>query len=226
MSAANPYLNPRLYHFDYLGLVTGRRLIEATLARELPPRAEARVLDIGCGSAPWKPLLAPYAREYVGIDLKPGPAVDVVAPAEALPFPDGHADVVFSISVLEHVRGQREAVSEIRRVLKPGGVAIVGVPFIWPIHGSPHDYWRWTPHGLEQVFAAFASCRVEQAGGWFSNYLQVQNVFYRDRQEAWPALRGLWSPIILCNNVLGRLFGGSTGGFTGMATFYLAVARA
>ena len=35
------------------------------------------------------------------------------------------------------------------RLLKPGGHLVLSVPFLYPVHESPHDYWRLTPHGLE-----------------------------------------------------------------------------
>ncbi|HMP74731.1 MAG TPA: methyltransferase domain-containing protein [Kiritimatiellia bacterium] len=225
MRDRNPYTHPRWRKFDHIGLVTARRLIEELLARELPADESALIIDVGCGRAPWKQLFAPYAREYIGVDLKTGPAVQVTAPAEKLPFPDAHADVIFSNSVLEHVRGWREAITEMHRILKPGGLALVGVPFIFPIHGSPHDYWRWTPHGFDVIFSAFSKVRVEQAGGWLTNYLQVQNIFYRDLQERHHGLRALWSPFIMLNNLTGRLFGMRKRSFTGMATFYIVVAR-
>lgn len=223
--ATNPYIQPRITAFDYLGLTGGRQLFKQIISSTFPSDQNLRVLDVGCGSAPWKSLWTPHTNEYIGMDLKPAPTVDIVAPAEKIPFPDNSFDAVFSVSVLEHVQGQREAVEEILRVLKPGGIAIIGVPFIWPIHGSPHDYWRWTPHGLEQVFRNFANCKVEQMGGWLINYLLVQNVFWRDLQERCLPLRFLWTPFIIVNNVIGKLFGLRSRSFTGMSTFYVAVAQ-
>lgn len=221
----NPYIRPRITAFDYLGLTGGRLLFAEILSTHFVAKQTLRILDVGCGSAPWKALWTPYAKEYVGVDLKSAPTVDIVAPAENIPVPDATFDAVFSVSVLEHVRGLNQAVAEIFRILKPGGTAIIGVPFIWPIHGSPHDYWRWTPHGLAQLFSEFSSCEVRQMGGWLTNYLLVQNVFWRDLQERCLPLRALWTPFILINNIVGRLIGLRSRSFTGMSTFYVAIVK-
>ncbi len=55
-------------------------------------------------------------------------------------------------AVLEHVPNAVKAVSELLRVLQPGGFLHVVVPFCHPFHGYPSDYFRWTTKGLEQLF--------------------------------------------------------------------------
>jgi SAM-dependent methyltransferase len=93
-----------------------------------------RVLDVGCGprgSLEW----ASMAAERVGLDpladeyLKLGAAAHamryVCAPSEAMPFSDGHFDVVCSFNSLDHVEDVGRTVREICRVLKPGGVFLL-----------------------------------------------------------------------------------------------------
>ena len=89
----------------------------------------ATVLDIGCGprgSLEWAtmaearygldPLAAVYAR------LSPEHAMTyVAAPAEKIPFPDDHVDVVSTFNSLDHVDDVEAVLDEIARVLKPGG---------------------------------------------------------------------------------------------------------
>ena len=58
---------------------------------------------------------------FVGIDLVNFPGVDVVADVEAMPFPDQSVGRVECDAVLEHVPHPAKAISEIFRVLKPGG---------------------------------------------------------------------------------------------------------
>ncbi len=67
------------------------------------------------------------AAHYVGVDLEPGRA-DVAADITDLPFEDGSFDAIVCSHVLEHVPDDRRAMSELRRVLSPGGVALVMVP--------------------------------------------------------------------------------------------------
>jgi SAM-dependent methyltransferase len=112
-----------------------------------------KILDIGCGRQPLRSYL-PEGCDYTGLDYpvtgdwydaKPS----VHADASRLPFADQSFDTVVCLEVLEHLSSPLEAVREARRVLKPQGRMILSTPFLYPIHDAPHDYQRWTSHGLE-----------------------------------------------------------------------------
>lgn len=69
------------------------------------------------------------------------PGVDVKADIRRLPFSDHSFDVVFASHVLEHVAEDRQAMCEIRRVLRPGGGAIIDVPIVSDLtveYGGPN----------------------------------------------------------------------------------------
>lgn len=89
----------------------------------------------------------------IGIDIKSGPGVDVVASVYELPFVENEFDTVLCVSVLEHLEDPRKAIAEMHRVLKPGGKIIISVPFLFPIHDAPGDYWRFTKYGLRNLFS-------------------------------------------------------------------------
>lgn len=61
-------------------------------------------------------------------------------------------DVIVCTEVLEHTLKPFRAVAEIHRLLKPGGLALVSVPFNFRIHGPLPDCWRFTEHGLRSLF--------------------------------------------------------------------------
>lgn len=63
-------------------------------------------------------------------------------------------DCVFCSGVLEHVDDLAAAMREITRILAPGGVLLLGVPFRQAVHLAPHDYWRFTEFGLRRLLAA------------------------------------------------------------------------
>src|SRR5215472_13630172 len=112
-------------------------------------RPGARGLVVGAGSTNLHPAL-------INLDLVPNPTVHVCASAEHLPFPDAVFDLVLSQEVLEHVRDPFQAMREMKRVLKTGGVLYCQVPFIIGYHPGPTDFWRFTREGIVAV--------VEQAG--------------------------------------------------------------
>lgn len=65
---------------------------------------------------------------------------------------DGEYDCVFVSGVLEHVDDFMAGVREIKRILKPGGTLILGVPFHQCLHSDGDDYWRFTQYALTYMF--------------------------------------------------------------------------
>lgn len=70
-------------------------------------------------------------------------------------IPSNKFDVVVCTEVLEHTLQPFDAVDEIERILKPGGVALISVPYNFRIHGPLPDCWRFTEHGLRALFKNF-----------------------------------------------------------------------
>jgi len=101
-----------------------------------------RVLDIGCGprgSLEWAEIavervgLDPLVDDYRKLGIDRHAMAYVAAPAERIPFPDAHFDIVTSINSLDHVDDVEAAVREVIRVLKPGGSFLLAVE----IHPKP-----------------------------------------------------------------------------------------
>jgi SAM-dependent methyltransferase len=111
--------------------------------------ARGRVLDNGCGVGMYLRRLAQVADRAYGLELEFERAREAARQAavacgagEALPFASGRFDLVLSHEVLEHVADDRRALSEIARVLRSGGRAIVFAPnrgYPFETHGV---YWR------------------------------------------------------------------------------------
>src|SRR5262249_32402332 len=77
-----------------------------------------------------------------------------------LPFADATFERVLCVEVLEHLHDPALAVAEMRRVLAPGGLLLLTTRFAYPLHDEPHDYFRYTVHGLRHLFRD--GCRIDQ----------------------------------------------------------------
>jgi len=87
-------------------------------------------------------------KDFVGIDMRPGPGVDSVENVERLPRRDQSVGSVIALNLFEHVERFWLGFHEIQRVLRPDGLLFVSCPFHLHIHAYPNDYWRFTPEAF------------------------------------------------------------------------------
>ncbi len=135
---------------------------------------KGRAPDVGCGDKPYEEIFRPFVTEYVGIEheatfnatsaqnhrRKP----DYYYDGGRLPFEDGSFDTVLNVQVLEHTPRPGMLVREMSRVLKSDGVLILTAPFEFRLHEEPHDFFRYTPHGLSMLCSGLEVIYTEQQG--------------------------------------------------------------
>jgi SAM-dependent methyltransferase len=114
--------------------------IERVLSELKSP--DARVVDLGAGGR----RVSPRA---ICVDFLPLSSTDLVADVQRLPLRDGSVDLVIATGLFEHVVDERALMEEIHRVLRPGGVAHIEMPFLQQYHDDPIDCRRMTVSGLE-----------------------------------------------------------------------------
>jgi SAM-dependent methyltransferase len=150
--ASDAYLRERLRphwrDMNYLAFADLLELVTA-FAAQLP--VGARVFDYGCGGAPYDVLFS-KCSEYVGADITPGPKVKVaVRPDGLTDEPPASYDALLSTQVLEHAPDPDAYLGEVRRLLRPGGRALISTHGLFEEHGCPYDFTRWTVIGLERI---------------------------------------------------------------------------
>jgi len=139
------------------------------------------VYDLGCGIRPYEKDILAVADRYIGVDwsntiheLKSDIIADLNQP---LPIGDKVADTVVSFQVLEHLCEPQIMLNEAFRILKPSGTIILTVPFQWWVHEAPHDYFRYTRHGLEYLLGkvCFVDVIVKESSGFWSMWVLKLN---------------------------------------------------
>jgi ubiquinone/menaquinone biosynthesis C-methylase UbiE len=121
-----------------------------------------KVLDIA-------PQIHEGAKEYFKkgtiktLDIEPGAdyCADICNVNSAL-IPDNSFHLIICTEVLEHVANPFAAVAEINRILSPTGQVYVTTPFNFRIHGPLPDNWRFTEHGLRQLFSGMEIISIEE----------------------------------------------------------------
>jgi len=147
-----------------------------------------RLLDLGCGEKPFKFIYEGKVENYIGMDMPSSPhhqdQVDVFANGEVLPFQSESFDVVLCSELMEHVTEPTLLLTEINRILVPGGRLILTTPFLVPEHETPIDYFRYTRFGLSHLLnkAGFQILELEPFGELFGVFLsfiiQIQMKFW------------------------------------------------
>jgi ubiquinone/menaquinone biosynthesis C-methylase UbiE len=139
----------RYYLLKTLGASAFARWLEwLKLLEWLNPQKGEKILDIACGDGELSLRLATKGADVFGLDMSAAGIASAkrlagiakirceftTGDAERLPYPDGFFDKIVCSSSLEHFKDDAQSLSEMKRVLKPGGCAILTVDsFTYPI---------------------------------------------------------------------------------------------
>jgi ubiquinone/menaquinone biosynthesis C-methylase UbiE len=204
--------NPYFDSFAY-----SRHKLEQVLVHYLDPLPNgAKLLDVGCGTGnllrrlgarfvcagcdPAEEMLRRARARNPGVELK-------VAPAEKLPFEDDHFDAVLCIEVVRYLADPRPALSELARVLRPGGLALVtfaplATTTLYPLvnavtsrvrlPGLTHVRQHFqTVRGIERLLAGAGFGSVEVNARYFGPFIYLNRL----SRPATSALLRRWEPV-------------------------------
>jgi len=173
------FLSPTLSS-DFMDLYVVRSAILNAIKTTLP-KFEGTFLDIGCGIMPYHSLLTrppSNVSRYIGLDIETEDykaEVDLRWDGKTIPLNSAEIDCAMATEVLEHCPEPLIVLQEAHRVLKPGGFLFFTVPFLWPLHDAPWDFYRYTPFALKKLMeeAGFATLNLDSLGGWNASLAQM-----------------------------------------------------
>ena len=170
---AHERLHPSLTNPNRLVLDTRRKLFERWLSQV--PGSSLKVLDVSGRIQPYRVLLNGRCAQYVAVDLRQTPLVDVIGDGARLPFADGQFDLALCTQMLQYVANPRAVITEIHRCLRPGGFLLLSVPAVFP-RDSEVEYWRFLPSAVRDMLAAFHKVDIEPDGNTLMGFLRTVNV--------------------------------------------------
>jgi SAM-dependent methyltransferase len=142
-------------------------------------KADATILDVGCGLKPYQNLF--LSQSYTGIDIAGGGHADTAKVVDAfydglsIPFADKSFDTLICTQVLEHATDPDRLVAECARVLRSGGRAFFSMPFTYPEHEIPYDFRRFTSFEHKRLFAkyGFTNITITKTTGFCGTFAQL-----------------------------------------------------
>src|SRR5207237_7089651 len=129
---------------------------QAAYLKHWVPRIDGPVLEVGSkeygSTSSFRKLYT--GNEYIGVDMAEGPGVDVVADLTRSQgdLREGYFGLAICCSVLEHVAKPWLFAEILTRLVRPGGMLYMSVPWVWRYHPYPDDYFRFSPRGVVSLF--------------------------------------------------------------------------
>lgn len=163
-----------------LHVLNGNRKMYYSKVQEVATGAKGKiVLEIGSGKkvdgnySYSAEHLFPNAKEFIKTDINPEfghQILDITTMKTKAEY-----DVVLCLNVLEHVYNFQTAVDNLHRSLKKNGTLVVAVPFAFPLHDEPGDYWRFTEHSLQKILGNFSDVAItpQRLRRWPTGYLAL-----------------------------------------------------
>jgi len=165
--------------------------------RKNAPLLQGKILDVGGQDGKRYREFFAHAADFTVLDPDASAHPDIVAGAEKIPLGDASVDGILCCEVLMYIKEIQQAVDEMARVLKPGGVLMATVSFMaTPAHRDGY-YWQFAPDGLRHLLSKdFKDVRIERRGGFRCQQLQ-------NRERHLILKYNLYT-----HRVIGRLFSG------------------
>lgn len=161
-----------------------RILHDRSVLRYLP-KLVGRTLELGAGVHDYSGFAtgtSSYQRSDYRENKRDG---RIAVDATDIQFEDASFDSIVCMSALEHIKDYPQALSEMYRVLKPGGQLFLCVPWLFPYHGAPDDFHRFTSSALKSHLRGFEIEEMEAVGNfWLSQAMFLQRPIWSRTEQA------------------------------------------
>ncbi len=139
------------------------------------------ILDAGAGGFRYKEILLQKGYRYESQDFenvfdKTSRGLHTyICDIQDIPVASQRYDAIICTQVLEHVNNPQNVFNELSRILKSGGTLHLTTNFIFPIHGAPYDFYRFTNYGLHNLSdeSGFTEIQITSRGGCFSLFAKL-----------------------------------------------------
>lgn len=142
----------------------GRLTLNRAFKKVVSELRSGKILEIGAGEYISHIQYLKGHYHYFSLNLLLSEKPAIVGDACAIPLRDNSIDSIIMLEVLEHILTPALSIKECMRVLKKGGIMIGSTRFIYPQHGAPNDYYRFTEDSITMFFGVFSKCNIEKLG--------------------------------------------------------------
>lgn len=207
-----------------------RWLLDADLVR-VSAELTGDVVEIGAGRRRRRGRFRPpvHASTWICVDRDRDAMPDVVGDVRQLPFRSRRFDAALCLEVLEYLPAPLIAVRELARLLRPGGVLVVSMPFVhrWD---TPEDRWRLSPSALEELLRESGLDPMSRSaqGGALAAIAHLVHFVAHELPGPWitrALVRWLAMPVAELLYLLDGPLGTRSPAMRTLSTGYLVVAR-
>lgn len=181
---------PRFFALLFNPFYFARRGLAAAMIK-FKNTLSGNLLDVGCGSMPYRNLF--FVSSYRGLEIdtpfnREKNIADDYYDGNRFPYEDQIFESILCNQVLEHVFNPDCFLKEINRVLATGGRLLLTVPFVWDEHEQPNDYARYTSFGLKSLLEknGFMIIHHQKLSADASVLFQLINAYLFKIISTWP----------------------------------------